>query len=130
MVDWEPISESALYSRLQQGQARMTPHQQRLWSAVRIQPEKWHQHPYGDSGSGFWAVGLVGNTVLWYNDLVDGFNRSQYTVYGTIDDYLCNEDELESCVEYLWIVFERGVDLARLVRDVPKVNRQKEGEKK
>lgn len=59
MVDWEPISEVALLARFNQGYARMTQAQQRLWHAIRINPEKWQQHPYGDVGGGFWTVGLV-----------------------------------------------------------------------
>ena len=60
MVEWEPISINGLRARIEQGCARMTPAQLRLWEAIRIEPEKWEQHPYGDQGNGFWAVGLVG----------------------------------------------------------------------
>ena len=52
MVDWEPISEVALLARIRQGYRRMTPAQQRLWNAIKIVPEKWQQHPYGDPGGG------------------------------------------------------------------------------
>ena len=27
--------------------------QRRFWEAIRIMPEKWMQHPYGDAGNGF-----------------------------------------------------------------------------
>jgi hypothetical protein len=69
MVDWEPISLDALLARIGQGHARITQAQQRLWDAIRINPEKWQQHPFGDAGGGFWTVWLVGRTVIWYNDL-------------------------------------------------------------
>jgi hypothetical protein len=45
MVDWEPISELALLARISQGYARMIQPHQRLWDAIRINPEKWQQHP-------------------------------------------------------------------------------------
>lgn len=115
MVEWEPISETALRTRVRQGRARMTPAQLRLWEAIRIEPEKWQQHPYGDQGKGFWVVGLIGRTVLWYNDIEDGFNRSRFAVYGTIDDYWCNQDELEVAVQYVLTALEHGSDLLRLV---------------
>jgi hypothetical protein len=115
MVEWEPISEAALRTRVGQGRARMTPAQLRLWEAVRIEPEKWQQHPYGDQGKGFWVVGLIGRTVLWYNDIEDGFNRSRFSDYGTIDDYWCNQDELEVAVQYVLTALEHGSDLLRLV---------------
>ena len=114
MIDWEPISRVALEARIAQGLERMTPAQQHLWNAIRIDPEKWQQHPYGDNGEGFWVVAIVGRTVLWYNDIEEGFNRSRYSAYGTIDDYLCNQDELEVAVRYLLNALELGTDLVHL----------------
>jgi len=123
MVEWKPISEVALRDRMAQGEARMNPSQTRLWQAVRIEPEKWQQHPYGDSGGGFWVVAIVGQTVIWYNDIEEGFNRSRYSAYGTIDDYWCNHDELEITVQYLMSAIEQVTDLVRLKRPAAKVPR-------
>ncbi len=92
----------------------MTPAQLRLWEVVRIEPEKWRQDPYGNAGKGFWVVGLIGQTVVWFNDIEDGFNRSRFTMYGTIDEYWCNDDELEVTMQYILNVVERGPDLMRL----------------
>lgn len=114
MVDWEPISEAALMGRIDQGYARMANAQQRLWNAIRIDPEKWQQHPYGDAGGGFWTVAIVGRTVIWYNDLEDGFNRSVYSTYGVIDDYWCNDDELDVTVQYLASALSGGQDLSQI----------------
>ena len=114
MLDWKPITETALRARVAQGEARMSQAQQRLWEAVRIEPEKWQQHPYGDQGEGFWVVALVGMTVIWYNDLEEGFNRSRYSTYGTIGDYWCNQDELELTVQWLMDALRRGTDLVLL----------------
>jgi|SRR5690349_11392254 len=114
MTDWEPISEAALLARISQGYARMTETQQRLWKAIRIDPEKWQQHPYGDAGGGFWTVGLVGRTAIWYNDREDGFNRSVYSTYGLIDDYWCNQDELDVTIEYLANALSGGHDLSQI----------------
>jgi len=114
MIEWEPITEAALRARVAQGEARMTADQRRVWQAIRIEPEKWQQHPYGDAGAGFWVVAVIGRTVIWYNDIEDGFNRSAYSAYGTIDDYWCNDDELEVTVQYLISAIELGADLLRL----------------
>jgi len=89
MVEWEPISETALRKRISQAEARMTGAQQRLWNCIRIRPQKWHQHPYGDQGNGFWAVGLIG----------------------------CNQDELDITVQYVLIAVEHGSDLLQLLPD-------------
>ena len=97
--------------------------QLRLWEAIRIEPEKWQQDPYGNQGAGFWVVALVGRTVIWYNDIEDGFNRSRYSSYGTIDDYWCNQDELELAVQYLINALAQGTDLVRLTTRPTKVPR-------
>lgn len=119
MIEWVPISEDQLIDRISQGCAAMSEASRRLWDAVRIKPEKWQQHPYGDEGGGFWVVALVGRTVIWYNDIEDGFNRSVYSKYGTIDDYWCNQDELNITIQYLANALEGGKDLA-LMRSPPK----------
>jgi hypothetical protein len=116
MVEWKPIAEAALRKRIAQGQSRMTPAQLRLWQVIRIDPEKWQQHPYGDPGNGFWVVGLIGRTVVWYNDIEDGFNRSRFAMYGVIEDYWCNQDELEVAMQYVLSALEHGSDLLRMVR--------------
>ena len=113
-VDWVPISEDALLARISQGYARMDQVQQRLWNAIQIRPERWQQHPYGDAGGGFWAVGLVGRTVIWYNDLEDGFNRSVYSTYGLIEDYWRNDDELDVTIQYLANALSGGHDLLHI----------------
>jgi hypothetical protein len=101
----------------------MSPAELRLWNAIRIEPEKWQQHPYGDQGNGFWAVGLIGRSVLWYNDIENGFNRSQFSTYGTIDDYWCNPDELETTLQFLVSTLERGADLVHLIHKLAKAKR-------
>ena len=118
-VEWTPIDEKALSARVQQGVARMNRAQARLWQAICVIPEKWQQHPYGEPGGGFWVVALIGRTVIWYNDLEEGFNRSRYVSYGIIEDYWRNDDELELTVQYLMDALERGADLVLLMPEAP-----------
>jgi hypothetical protein len=116
MVDWQPITEAALRKRIAQGVKRMDARARRLWDAIRIEPEKWQLPPYGDAGGGFWVVAIVGRSVVWYNDIEEGFNRSRYSAYGRIDDYWRNDDELEVTVGYLMSALESGADLLTLRR--------------
>ena len=58
--------------------------QLKLWEVIRFTPEKGSQHPFGDLGGGFWVVAILGGMVIWFNDIEDGFNRSNYKTYGTI----------------------------------------------
>jgi hypothetical protein len=115
MLDWEPIAEIQLLARISQGYARTTEAQQRLWHAIRINPEKWQQHPHGDGGGGFWTVALVGRTAIWYNDIENGFNRSVYSTYGVLDDYWRNDDELDVTMHYLVNALSFGHDLLHLL---------------
>src|SRR5438034_11474563 len=123
MAEWNPITEEALRGRIAQGVACMSPSQLRLWEAIRMDPEKWQQRPYGDTGKGFWAVALIGRTVIWYNDIEEGFNRSSYSVYGTIDDYLCSQDELELTMQFLLNALKQDVDLVRMTKKPSKARR-------
>ena len=88
----------------------MNPAQERIWNAIKIVPEKWQQSPYGDLGSGFWTVAVIGGFVIWFNDIEDGFNISRYTKYGVIDQYWCNQDELEWAVQRVMNLLENGND--------------------
>lgn len=120
MSTWQPIPKEALFGRIEQGESRMTPGQLRLWTAVRVEPQKWKQDPYGREGNGFWVVGVIGQTVIWYNDIEEGFNRSRYSAHGIIDDYWCNQDELEVAIDYLMSALEKGPDLVLLRKPAAK----------
>ena len=114
MVEWQPISKEALLERVAQGVARMLPAELHLWKMMRVDPVKWSQEPYGREGQGFWVVGLSGTSVVWYNDIEDGFNRSQYKVHGEIQDYWCNQDELQVTVRYLVNAIDHEADLVSM----------------
>lgn len=60
-------------------------------------------------------VAIIGSTVIWYNDLEEGFNRSRYSTMGTIDDYWCNQDGLERTLQYLMSAIDHGRDILRVV---------------
>ena len=98
---WQPISSEALWAEVNGALSRMNEQQRRFWEVIRITPEKWQQDPFGKEGGGFWAVALVGATVVWYNDIEEGFNRSRYRSYGVIDEYWCDQDELELAIQKL-----------------------------
>jgi len=93
-MDWEPCSEAELEKLIADSVAAMHAPARSLWDLVRIQPAKWQLHPWGDGGDGFWVVGILGQQVVWYNDIEDGFNVSRYEALGVIAEYWCNKDEL------------------------------------
>jgi hypothetical protein len=110
-MDWEPISETGLWDLINQAELRMDPEVARFWEALRLVPEKWAQHPYGDEGNGFWVVGVIGSRVIWYNDIEDGFNVSAYISYGQIAEYWCDQHELELVLVRLSHAIRTGMPL-------------------
>jgi hypothetical protein len=98
---WQPISEAELWTEINHAVRGMTLEQRRLWAIISVSPSKWMLPPWGDMGAGFWVVAIFGNTVIWFNDIEDGFNRSQYSRFGVIDAYLCNRDQLQWTVQYV-----------------------------
>jgi len=79
-----------------------------FFDALRIMPEKWSLPPYGDHNDGFWVVGIIGQMVLWYNHIEDGFNSSRYSKYGIINEYWCNQDSLPMAIRSLKLILETG----------------------
>lgn len=100
-MPWSPIPESELVESLNLARQRMDAQQRRLWDLIRVRPQKWQSSPYGDQGGGFWVVALVGETVVWFNDIEEGFNSSRWTQFGHIDEYWCNQDHLEWTLQAL-----------------------------
>jgi hypothetical protein len=116
MVDqgeWQPISLGELLGEINRALDRMNSMQRKLWDVVSITPERWQQDPYGKKGGGFWVVALIGTTVVWYNDIEEGFNRSRFSRYGIIDEYWCNQDELDWAIEALLKLIGTGEDTGR-----------------
>lgn len=111
--DWQPISLAELQSEISGALGRMNATQRKLWDAICITPTKWQEDSYGKEGAGFWVVALIGTTVIWYNDIEEGFNRSRYSRYGFIDEYWCNQDDLEWAIEALLKLIETGEDTGR-----------------
>lgn len=109
-MEWEPISEVDLWSKIISAEGRMSPRIFRLWEMIKISPEKWEGKSYGVAGGGFWVVAVIGNKAIWFNDIEDGFNRSSYVVNGKLAEYYCNQDELECAVQNLLRMIETGED--------------------
>ena len=101
MGDWRAIAEQGIQNLIEAAVAQMTKEQRCLFNLIRVDPMKWSLEKWGDAGGGFWVVAVLGNEVIWYNDIEEGFNCSTYSIYGTIDDYRCNQDELESVIARL-----------------------------
>ena len=102
MEKWMPISKIEIYNEILISEKEMDQEIYKFWKLISIIPEKWQEEKYGNEGGGFWSVAIFGNRVIWYNDIEDGFNISEYKLYGQIDKYLCNQDNLNETLEQLF----------------------------
>lgn len=108
---WKPITEIELLDEIQKTETDLNGDLWNFWQLIKIDPEKWSEPEYGNEGSGFWVVGICGKKVIWYNDIEDGFNISDYKKYGQIEGYYCNQDELSWAVTRLFDLIKFGGDI-------------------
>ncbi|MEM1396336.1 MAG: hypothetical protein AAGH38_02670 [Pseudomonadota bacterium] len=92
------MEEVSVIELVQQGYTSFTEQQKRFFDAIEIAPQKWALSPWGDKDGGFWAIGIIGRTVLWYNHIERGFNISAYREYNRIDEYWCSQSSLSEAV--------------------------------
>lgn len=102
MAEWKPISLTELYARVQKTETDLDGELWNFWQLIRIDPVKWAEDAFGKEGGGFWVVAICGTNIIWYNDIEEGFNISEYHTYGHIATYYCNQDELSWAVTRLF----------------------------
>ena len=95
------------------GQGLMDERMLRFWHLISIPPAKWALHPWADEDGGFWAVALLGHTVVWYNAVEEGFNVSHYSEIGTIAEYWCDQKQLQHVVSSLLRQIDTGITALR-----------------
>ncbi|WP_420349915.1 hypothetical protein [Pelagibius sp.] len=97
-----PLSEAHLYDILLKEEADLRPKAERMWAVVKIEPKRWTAPGYGSGAPTFWAIGLFGKRVIWYNEIECEFTVSDFKKYGEIGegDSPC-QNELSLILEYL-----------------------------
>ena len=79
-----PLSEAGICDILLTEEERLRPKADRMWEMIKIEPERWHAPVYGSGSASFWAVGVFGNRVVWYNEIEREFVISTFKTYGKI----------------------------------------------
>jgi hypothetical protein len=100
-MSWQPISRDALLADMAVALDEADDSVRAAWARMRIEPEKWRCSPEGDEGGGFWAVGVSGDSVIWFNDIEGGFNQSPFERRGVIGDYRCNQADFAQFLDTL-----------------------------
>lgn len=97
---WTPLSLGELEEWILRGESELEGELLNFWNLIKIKPQKWQEEEYGAEGEGFWVVAIFGTEVIYYNDIEEGFNISEYENYGYIKEYWCNKSELD------WVIIE------------------------
>lgn len=102
-----------MWDLINAGIPHLTASEALFFEAIRVNPEKWTLDPWGNEGGGFWVIGVIGKTVIWFNDIEDDFNHSLYKKYGTIGEYWCNQDDFPFAVKLVKSLVDTGSPHAR-----------------
>lgn len=111
-MTWEPIKLEELYDKILSAEEKMNSELRRFWELIQVFPEKWAQESYGKEGGGFWVVAIYGRSIIWYNDIEEGFNISPYQRYGEFEEYWCNQDELQWPLQRILSTIKFGGELS------------------
>ncbi len=95
---WSPITIEELSIEINKALPKLNAETLLFWDNIRIVPQKWQEKEYGNEGGGFWVVAIFGKSVIWYNDIEEGFNVSVYSNYGEIEEFGAEQDELDWCL--------------------------------
>jgi hypothetical protein len=101
---WAPVNKSRILKDIEYCDDILfsNPDCLKFWEYIKIQPEKWTEKTMGEDGGGFWVVAILGKSVIYYNDIEEGYNFSSFTKYGEIDHYYPNQMELYQMIESLY----------------------------
>ena len=111
-MEWKPISIIELYKEILEAENNLKGELWNFWQLINIDPIKWMEKEYGKGADGFWVVAICGTKVIWYNDIEDGFNISEYIKFGQIEGYFCNQDDLSLAVKRLFDLIKFGGDIS------------------
>lgn len=100
-MDWAPATKPFICDEIRAAEARISACQLRIWKCIAIAPVKWALRPQGDLAGDFWVVAIFGGSVIWYNDIEDGFDVSPYSSFGEIDVYYASQYELRHVIQQI-----------------------------
>ncbi len=100
MERWTAISKKELQALIEQEEQKLVGVFLNFWQLIRVPLQKWVLSPEGDKGVGFWVVAIFGQQVIWYNDIEEGFNISEYKTHGEIEEYGGEQDQIN------WVIYK------------------------
>lgn len=106
---WEPATKARVLKdqEYRNDILSLEPDCLKFWEYLCIEPEKWTERHMGERGGGFWVVAILGKSVIYYNDIEEGYNLSSFTHYGSIDHYCAGQLELHEVIISLYAEITR-----------------------
>ena len=100
---WRPASKESILKDIEYCNdiLSLQPDCLKFWEYVKIEPEKWIEKTMAEI-NGFWVVAIMGKSIIYYNDVEEGYNCSPFTTYGIIDEYYPVQIELYQMIESLY----------------------------
>ncbi|MER8734627.1 hypothetical protein NKH28_33530 [Mesorhizobium sp. M1227] len=102
------IERGNIWELINAGRDRMSFGQRRLWNLIKIDPEEWLHHSPAGSDHRVWVVALIGRSVISYNAIEAGFDRSKFVRYGEITELGWGQADLEVAVQHVISELEQG----------------------
>lgn len=81
------IDIELLNSLILESESLMNEETKSIWDEIKVEPNRWKEESNEWGYDSFWVVAILGNEVIWFNDKTDGFNLSNFTENGYIDEY-------------------------------------------
>lgn len=69
-----------------------------IWETIKVAPVKWAEKTHGS----FWVVAIHNSEVIWYNDIEEGFNMSEFSIEREIGEYWAEQTDLHDLLWHLY----------------------------
>ena len=98
-MKWIAFAKKELMLELLMAEQNLNSDEEKYWNQIKISPEIWTCNDVFTEN--FWVVAKFNNWVIWYNDIEEGFNLSQYKIDGEIIEYGASQQELNLAIREL-----------------------------
>jgi hypothetical protein len=108
MNEWKPISLATLSRHIELQEFLLTEDEKAFWHFIRINPEKWVDKGYQPEKVEFYVIAIFGRRVIYYNDIEEGFNLSEFDEYGWIRGGGANQNDFHEFISHLFTFITSG----------------------
>lgn len=96
-----PISLTELENEINQSIIKMTKYENEFWSSISISPCKWKYIDENNRTNKVWVFAIFDDQIIWYDDVEEGFNVSNFEEPGVFSPETAEQDELVFAIRKL-----------------------------